>query len=269
MSYRSILVDLNIDGPVAPLVELAADLAARFDARLIGLSAAEFPPPMVTSDGMVFDGEVIQVERENIEKQLDAVRAAFERLVGTTIETEWRSAVFSPTRFLVDSARAADLVVMRAHDGGAYRAADAGSVVLAAGRPVLVVAADGGKLGGNAVLVAWKDAREARRAVTDALPFLVGAGEVVVATVDRGSDPASLDSLADVAIFLGRHGVAARTEVLAARDEGDCLVAFARSIRADLIVSGAYGHSRLREWAFGGVTRRLLQDGALNRFMSY
>lgn len=269
MSYRSILVDLNIDGPVAPLVELAVDLAERFGSRLIGLSAAEFPPPMVTADGMVFDGEVMQVERENIEKQLDDVRAEFERLAGKTVETEWRSAVFSPTRFLVDSARAADLVVMRGHDGGAYRAADVGSVALAAGRPVLVVAADAGKLAGKAVLVAWKDAREARRAVTDALPFLVEAGEVVVATVDRGSDPANLDSLADAATFLRRHGVLARTEVLPDRDEGDCLVAFARSIRADLVVSGAYGHSRLREWAFGGVTRRLLQDRALNRFMSY
>jgi nucleotide-binding universal stress UspA family protein len=119
------------------------------------------------------------------------------------------------------------------------------------------------------VLVAWKDTREARRAVADALPFLAKANEVVVATIDTSRDESIRDSLDDVAAFLGHHGIKARTELIAGEADGDRLLTFARSIHADLIVSGAYGHSRLREWAFGGVTRTLIEESGISRFMSY
>ena len=72
----------------------------------------------------------------------------------------------------------------------------------------------------------------------------------------------------DAAGFLLHHGVRARTEVLKAKDEPAALSDFIRSVGADLIVSGAYGHSRLREWVFGGMTRSLLDDVWLSRFMS-
>ncbi|TIU28341.1 MAG: universal stress protein, partial [Mesorhizobium sp.] len=70
-------------------------------------------------------------------------------------------------------------------------------------------------------------------------------------------------------VFLEHHGITARTEVISGEADGDSLTAFARSIHADLIVTGAYGHSRLREWAFGGVTRTLIQQSGINRLMSY
>jgi nucleotide-binding universal stress UspA family protein len=64
-------------------------------------------------------------------------------------------------------------------------------------------------------------------------------------------------------------GIKARTELIAGEADGERLLTFARSIHADLIVSGAYGHSRLREWAFGGVTRTLIEESGISRFMSY
>jgi nucleotide-binding universal stress UspA family protein len=70
-------------------------------------------------------------------------------------------------------------------------------------------------------------------------------------------------------VFLERHGIKSRIELIADEAGGDRLLTFARSIYADLIVSGAYGHSRLREWAFGGVTRTLIEDSGVNRLMSY
>jgi nucleotide-binding universal stress UspA family protein len=70
-------------------------------------------------------------------------------------------------------------------------------------------------------------------------------------------------------VFLGRHGIKSRIELIAGEADGDRLLTFARSIPADLIVSGAYGHSRLREWAFGSVTRTLIEENGINRFMSY
>ncbi|TGT03621.1 universal stress protein, partial [Mesorhizobium sp. M8A.F.Ca.ET.213.01.1.1] len=103
---------------------------------------------------------------------------------------------------------------------------------------------------------------------SDALPFLAVANEVIVATIDTDRSESARYSLADVAAYLENHGIMPQTELLAGEAEGDRLVAFARSIHADLIVSGAYGHSRLREWAFGGVTRSLIEDSSINRFMS-
>ena len=144
-----------------------------------------------------------------------------------------------------------------------------GALTLAAGRPVLVVASNVEHVLAATVLVAWKDTREARRAVADALPFLTKANEVVVAIVDNDPDTFIRESVADVAAFLGHHGVKAREEVVAGDSDGGRLITFARSIQADLIVSGAYGHSRLREWVFGGVTRTLLDESGINRFISY
>lgn len=269
MSYKSILVNLDIDEPSSAVVKLAAELAKRFDARLIGLSAADAPLPVLTADGMVFDGEALQIQRDDIEKRIEQLRVQFEKLVSGSVKSEWRGAVCDPTRFLVDSARSADLIITGVTKGSVFRAVDLGALMLDAGRPVLVVASNVEHVLAATVLVAWKDTREARRAVADALPFLTRAAEVVVAIVDNEPDVSIREGVADVATFLGHHGVKARAEVIGGDNDGSSLISFARSIHADLIVSGAYGHSRLREWVFGGVTRTLLDESGINRFMSY
>ncbi|AGB44918.1 universal stress protein UspA-like protein [Mesorhizobium australicum WSM2073] len=270
MSYKSIAVNLAVDGSPAPIVKVAIDLADRFGGRLIGLAAADVPPLVATGDGMVYEGEIMQIERTEIEKRLAELRAEFERLVPASIRSEWGQAICSPTRFLSVSARAADLIVTGSDIGeNVFRAVDIGSLVLGAGRPVLVAAKNVEHVPARIILVAWKDTREARRAISDALPLLAKAKEVVVATMDTDSDGSIRDSLADVAAFLELHRVETRTEVIVGKGDGDQLSAIARSIQADLIVSGAYGHSRLREWAFGGVTRTLLEDNGISRFLSY
>ncbi|MER8375694.1 universal stress protein [Mesorhizobium sp. M1406] len=270
MSYKSIIVNLAVDGPPAPIVRVGIELAERFEARLIGLAAADVPPLVATGDGMVYEGEIMQIQRTEIEKRLAELRAEFERLVPASIFSEWGQAVCRPTRFLSVSARAADLIVTGGRDGdNVFRAVDIGSLALGAGRPVLIAASNVEHVLAKTVLVAWKDTREARRAMTDALPFLAKASEVVVATIATDRDESIRDSLADVAVFLEHHGIMARTEMLAGEADGDRLLTFAHSIHADLIVSGAYGHSRLREWAFGGVTRTLIEESGISRFMSY
>ncbi|AZO41810.1 universal stress protein [Mesorhizobium sp. M7D.F.Ca.US.005.01.1.1] len=269
MSYKSIIVNLAVDAPPAAMVRLGIELAERFGARLIGLAAADVPPLVATGDGMVYEGEIMQIQRTEIEKRLAELRAEFERLVPASIFSEWGQAVCSPTRFLSVSARAADLIVTGEAGDNVFRAVDIGSLVLGTGRPVLVASSNVEHVLAKTVLVAWKDTREARRAIADALPFLATANEVVVATIDTDRDESIRDSLADVAVFLEHHGIKSRTELIAGEADGDRLLTFARSIHADLIVSGAYGHSRLREWAFGGVTRSLIEESGINRFMSY
>jgi nucleotide-binding universal stress UspA family protein len=131
-----------------------------------------------------------------------------------------------------------------------------------AGRPVLVVPPGVSVLHGRRVLVAWKDTREARRAVADALPLLTQAEEALVLEVVRDDDEReqARRRVDDVVAFLVRHGAATRGDVLESRGRvvaDDLLLATERQ-GADLVVAGGYGHARLREWAFGGVTRDLL-----------
>jgi nucleotide-binding universal stress UspA family protein len=269
VSYKTVLVNIDIDAFPTSIVKLAIDLVRKFDARLIGVSAADVPPPVVSPDGMVFDGELLQAEREEIEKRLAELQLEVHRLVGGVVEIKWRGTIGNPTRFVTEQARTADLVVTSAQRHNGLRSADTASVTLGAGRPVLVAADNSEHLLAKTVLVAWKDTREARRAVADALPLLATANEVVVATINAEPDTAVRSSLDDVLIFLKQHKIAARGEVITAPEDGELLMDLASSAHADLIVSGAYGHSRLREWAFGGVTRTLLNQGGIHRLMSY
>jgi nucleotide-binding universal stress UspA family protein len=116
--------------------------------------------------------------------------------------------------------------------------------------------------------VAWNDSREARRAVLDAVPLLSMASEVHLVTVDDGAGEHTWKSLSDVSAFLARHNIKSHCEVLPAKAHAERICEFAKMLGADLIVSGAYGHSRVREWIFGGVTRSLLDEIGQNRFMS-
>lgn len=273
MSYKSILVNLDIDGPTGPIVKLAVDLAKRFEAKLIGFCAADAPlPTIMAPEGGPIAVEVWQQLRDEVQGKIKELHAEFDRLVAGSVETTWHDALGNPTQALATIARLADLVVTGASKGAstgdAYRAADPGSVVLQAGRPLLVAASGVERVSASKVVIAWKDTREARRAVADAVPLLVSADEVIVVTVDSDPDDWIRAGVEDIAAFLAGHGIKARTEVIKASNEGDTLADFVLSAHADLIVSGAYGHSRVREWAFGGVTRSLLDEVGLNRFMS-
>ncbi|MGZ3324977.1 MAG: universal stress protein, partial [Xanthobacteraceae bacterium] len=115
------------------------------------------------------------------------------------------------------------------------------------------------------VVVAWKDAAESRRAISAALPLLRKATELTIIEIvsDEAEQTAATARLADVANWLLRHNVQASARVeLSAGDAGSQLDALASEARIDVIVAGAYGHARLQEWIFGGVTRHLLQQGS-------
>lgn len=273
MTYRSMLVNFDIDGPVEPIARLAIDLARRCNASLIGFCAADAPLPAITAPECGSHAlEIWEQTKDEIKRKLNELRREFEDLVGGSVESSWHEAIDSPTRSLSTVSGLADLVIMSttqgAQRGNAYRAADPGSVVLQAGRPILFAATGAEDLLAKRVVIAWKDLREARRAVADAIPLLLAAGEVLVVTVDPEQDDRSQGSLQDVQIFLAAHQIQAQIEVLRGRDEGQELLSFLKAMRADLIVSGAYGQSRFREWVFGGVTRSLLDEVGLNRLMS-
>ncbi|MGX8012407.1 universal stress protein [Mesorhizobium sp. ORM8.1] len=267
-------MNLGIDGPIEPLTRVAIGLAKRFDARLIGICAADAPlPATMAPEGAAIAAELWEQSRDEIRQRLGSVRGEFESLVAGAVKTDWHGAIENPDHAVVRTSRLADLVVTGAPHGAStgdsYRTADPGSLVLRAGRPVLVAAHGAADLPMGKVVIAWKDTREARRAVADALPLLAMAGEITIVAIDRNPDDWIRDGVKDAASFLAGHGIKARTEVIKTDDDdGNRLVDFLASVSAELIVSGAYGHSRLREWVFGGVTRSLLDEVWLNRLMS-
>lgn len=274
MSYKSIMLNLNIDCPVEPLMRIGVNLAKRFDARLIGFCAADAPLPVTMApEGAAIAAEIWQQSRDEIRRRLNELKAEFEGSAAGMVKTGWHGAIENPDHALARKARMADLVVTSASQGAstgdAYRSVDPGSLMLRAGRPVLVAAHGATDLPARRIVIAWKDTREARRAVADALPLMVSANEVTIVAVDRNPGDWIRDGVDDVASFLAGHGIKARTEIIKTDDdENNRLVDFFASVNAELIVSGAYGHSRLREWVFGGVTRSLLDEVWLNRLMS-
>jgi len=263
-AIRAILVHVEPGDEAQPRLETAVHLARRFDATLIGVGA-EMMQALGTGDPLGVLGADWVVELETlVQDNLKRAEARF-RDKAACVKSEWLALEAYPAGVVAQLARGADLILA----GGAplkgvesYRCAQTAELVLQAARPVLVAPPEGGELRCKAVVVAWKDTREARRALIDALPFLQMAEDVVVQEVcddDRFGD-AEVHTFA-VVEHLKRHGVAARAKVTIAPADGTEieLNKTADGIDADLIVAGAYGHSRLGEWVFGGVTRSLLQ----------
>ena len=272
MTIKSILVNFDVGAFSPALLSIAVDLAERFRAELVGFAGAE---PSAASFAGIDDGiavvEAVVQERTAIEASLQVIGEQFKASVPGSIPSHWRGMILRPNRGLVGLARSADLVVVGSVLGreAGPRFVDAGDLLLKLGRPALLAGANGGKVQGDNIVVGWKDTREARRAISDALPFLQNASDVFVVVVEEHDYSAEWASLKDVLRWLELQGVKARGEIVPLdTSPAETVVAAARDMGADLIVAGAYGHSRMREWLFGGVTQDLLAASTTNRFMS-
>jgi nucleotide-binding universal stress UspA family protein len=276
MTYRTIVVHLGADARRRERLVLASDLAASFDAHLVALFApAELLVPFVLTGNA---GPVIESElRRRVEVAAEAKRE-FDAVVSrySTPKAEWRSAEGGALAAMRRSARYADLVVVGQRDpdlapGEGMPGYFVEELVLSAGRPVLVVPYAGRFPRIDArVLVAWNASREAARALTDALPLLQRAQAVEVAAfepqaADHGAEPGT-----DLALYLARHGVRVNVARQQAGIEvGAQILSRAADSEADLIVMGAYGHSRAREIVLGGATRTLLESMTVPVLMAH
>ena len=253
-------------------VQVAAALARSMGGRLIGLGAEMAQPLVASPYGGVNTAEWVVAMNKQIDDDLIAAQAAF-NLDSAGLDSEWRVMREMPARALAAAARACDVVVVSAHpQTNYYRAADPAEVVMRSGRPVLVTPAKASPLDGRAVVLAWKDTREARRALQDGLLFLQRAEQVVVVAVCAQDEAGAVQrQVDDVIAYLSRRGVRATAKVSIAPDAGVVgeLNATAQAIGADLIIAGAYGQSRLREWVFGGVTRTLMDEPTCHLLLSH
>lgn len=265
MSYACILVHAETGPEAERRLRLAADLANQFDAALIGVGAEMFEPPTAAMAMGYADAESLAAEAQAVQDDLKIAEGRFMNAARDVRgDVEWRSGVDIPQDALVHQARAADLIVAgprRSEPPSLHSHAGPGDLVMQSGRPVLIVPLDLEKLDASSIVVAWKDTREARRALADALPFLKRARQVLIAEVCERREHADASSrVADVADHLARHGVKAQVVVREAGPRGaaQTLIEIAEMQEAGLIVAGGYGHARFREWAFGGVTEAFL-----------
>ena len=272
MEIRSVLVNVDLDLANASALKYAIDLARTFDAQLVGVAADQ---PNLKSAGMDQGGTAIEfyaMERAEVEVRLAAAETRFHELVLDGAKSAWRGFVANPVSALLDTAGVADIIVTSAHTGAVFQSpqkVNLGDLVLRAGRPVIDVADGVTEFKTDTIMVGWKDTREARRAVADALPFLQRAKDVLALTVSEGDARAERDSLKDLLTWLSGHGVKVRDELIDNREGfDDVLQTTAILNKADMLVTGGYGHSRAREWLFGGVTRNLLNANRLTRLLS-
>ena len=280
MSFKTILVHIADDDAGRARAAAAADAAEAFGARLVGLAAAAQPAPVV-AEGSAFAAGVWAEQAADHERAAQAAADAFAAAMekrGLSCETRVVGG-FEDTAgaALAVSGRYADLTVLGGRDAVHSRAlADSliDGALFDTGSPVLVIPAAGAPATlGKRPLIAWDGGPLAARSAHDALPFIAGAEEVRVAVARtyfgmarHGEEPG-----ADVARWLAAHGASVSVEVLEPGDRSvpQALADSAKAGGCDMIVMGAFGHSRLREAIFGGVTSDMLNEPPLPLFMAH
>lgn len=281
MPYRDLLVHLDASPRSAVRLDLAIDLARQHEAHLSALFVIDLALPimaMADAGAGAAVGALMEDMRAAALEDGRRVEAAFrERVAREDVRGEWRLAEGMLREEVVLHARYADLAILGQDDPDTSVPGApglVGDVLFGAGRPVLVVPYAGRFATlGRRVLVGWNASKEAARAVNDALPLIstaettcILAANPVKGIAGHGAEPG-----ADIALHLARHGVSAAVEHRVAPDvpDADLLLNHASDMSADLLVVGAYGHSRLREFVLGGVTRRLLREMTLPVLMSH
>lgn len=277
MSYETILVYLDKSARTDERIKIAAKIAIAHNAHLvgvsmIGISTAGFEeantvhPDPATADHIKFlkdrAAQIVSNFQSAMQKQ------GVSLLEGRVVDGEASAGIALQARYC-------DLTVIGqtnskdpSHDVGPdfpeY-------IVLNSGRPVLIIPTTGEFVSvGKKVLISWDASREATRAVNDAIPLLRCAEVVQVAIFNADSKPFSDQPGHDIALHLARHGI--KVEVLEnknVRDVGRELLSLAADLSNDLLVMGAYGHSRFRERLLGGVTRTILENMTIPILMSH
>jgi len=284
MEYKDILVTLDNAAAARTRIELAAALAERFGAHLIGLSTVVAAEPLQNRGYFeYFDRSLLDpLYRDFADKmkaEAEAARALFEEVGNRRqLSIEWRDASGYPSETTALHGRYVDLIVLGQLDPDDTRAPLLRplpeEVALAVGRPMLVVPYAGAwPQIGQRVLVGWDASREATRAVNDAMPLLAAAQSVTVLVIDPPEGPTGHGEVpgADIALHLARHGVKATIErtVSAGIGAGNTLLSRASDLEADLLVMGAYAHSRVRELLLGGATRTVLESMTVPVLMAH
>ena len=274
---KDILVHLGDDRRSALHLQIALQLAVKHEAHLIGLYTAPLPVWPATAEGYVptdLIDRMIEEGRKKADKQKKLFNDACRK---QEVKGEWRFVEDEPLIVVPEHARYVDLAIVgQVEDEPSGEGTPSGIIglpedtALDSGRPVLVLPYAGPiKTLGNRILLAWDGSREASRALHDALPFLKKAKKVVVFSVNPDTDTHIPGQ--DISRHLARHGVKAEAKHTIAPDldVADALLDAVADLNSDLLVMGAYGHSRIREFVLGGATRDILDQMTVPVLLSH
>jgi len=280
MEYKTIVVHLDAHPRRMARLDIALRLTAKTGGHLIGLFAID-SLPMPRGGGADWSAAMVESTDERDRATCAETRAAFMEAVARypEVSTEWREDWSGALQALTLSARYADVAIIGQHDPDSEGATRTGAhfaedVVLSVPKPLLVVPYVGRfDVLGERVLLAWDSSPQALRAATGALPLLAKAREVLVTVFDAGRNAQAHGDLpgADLTLFLARHGVVATVSQQHSidGDVGLAMLSRAADLGIDLIVMGAYGHSRARERILGGATRTLFESMTVPVLMSH
>lgn len=266
MALKTILFHADMDDQFDARLDMACELAIAHEAHLIGLHVIPNPYiPFQAAPGYV-PAEFIESQRDIAEADAQRAEAAFgANTERHGVKGEWRTGKGLSAQILGVHARYADVTIVgQSTPARNVNDPELPSVVtMMAARPVIVVPSVGAYHDiGKRIMVCWNASREATRAVNDALPLLRNAEKVTVLAVNpkQGEQHGEMPGV-DIAHYLSRHGIRAEANKTFVDDiaVGDLILSRAADLGIDLIVMGAYGHSRLQEWVFGGVTRAMMQ----------
>lgn len=269
MSYKTILVSLNEVGREPQLVAAAAQLGRLLGAHVTGLyvipAVQVYPSVGFEAAPQVFEGNrtFFKDNAERIRQNFEAAMTR-EGLPFDFHQVDSRTPIIADE--VISKGRCADVLIVSTTNPDEITGVERDfveQVLMGAGRPVIVLPFKGeAQLNLDDVVLGWDGGREAARSAFDAVPLLKVAKKVRIVRVDPQKDPELRASVpgADLAETLARHGIKAETQGYPTEgaDEGQALLRCADDCGAGLIVMGAYGHSRLAEFIFGGATRFVL-----------
>ncbi len=274
---KDIVVNLSVGEKPGPAGDYAISVAAAFDAHLAGIAFLYDPIVPISGAGYI-PAEVIETQERDNEA---ATRAALDRFsaasarAGVTAEPLTLSASFAGVGEQFGRiARRFDLSIVGQSEPetSAVEEIIAESALFESGRPVIIVPyIQKAPFKLDRVMLCWDGSRAAARAVADAIPLLARAGhvEVVIVANERGKR----DEIqgADIGAHLARHGldVEVKRTALGDIDVADVILSHAADTGSDFIVMGGYGHSRLREFVLGGVTRSIFRSMTVPVLMSH
>lgn len=274
MSYKTVLASLNDIETHRQMAQTAGALAAEFDAHLTGLFVVPAVEVFSTGFDMPF---VFEARRDHFQNASESVKKTFEQLGNRGNFRVINASDPDIASQVISQARAADLTVIEQRDPSGQSMVDfdfVERVLLESGRPVVVIPRSGRtRIVPEIAVIGWNGRREAARAAFDSIPLLKRAREVFVVWVDPKKEHPSAGALAGIEIteVLARHGIKAVVEPLATggREAGEALLDKVADSGADLLVMGAYGHTRFTELILGGATRTVLEKMKCPVFFSH
>lgn len=279
VAEQTIVVCLNEIERADQMLGVIKTLSGKMNCHFVGLYVIPaiqiYPGASMQTTTQVYDGV-----QKYYQDHAGEVKAKFEKLVATEgLNAEWRKVKSKGTSIaeeVIHHGIISDMVVIpqsQRDDGEGLGDGFAEQVVMESGRPVLIIPSYGDFPDfGKSVLVAWNGTREAARAVFDSQPLMAHADKVDISWLnpDKTGDDMDLPG-AELAVVLARHNIDVVVEAIPTGGlaAGEALLSHSADIGADLLVMGAYGHSRLREFVFGGATRTILASMTLPVLMSH